>query len=118
MIYIIVINLFLQLMHLTFRKEVAQRKKVLFRILFPTLFFQFLDAFPLRFRCNGHSPYKQCLFTFTNGKTFFFPLLESLEVGVSFASIVKPQQTVYRIILVAHVFAHLPAGNQRLRQCF
>lgn len=39
MIYIIVINLFLQLMHLTFRKEVAQRKKVLFRILFPTLFF-------------------------------------------------------------------------------
>ena len=39
MIYIIVINLFLQLMNLTFRKEVAQRKKVLFRILFPTLFY-------------------------------------------------------------------------------
>ena len=80
MIYIIVINLFLQLMHLTFRKEVAQRKKVLFRILFPTLFFQFLDAFPLRFRCNGHSPYKQCLFTFTNGKTFFFHSLKVLRL--------------------------------------
>ena len=56
MIYIIVINLFLQLMHLTFRKEVAQRKKVLFRILFPTLFFQFLDAFQKELRCKGHSP--------------------------------------------------------------
>ena len=73
MIYIIVINLFLQLMHLTFRKEVATTEKSPLSHPLPDLVFQFLDAFPLRFRCNGGFPLKSGAFSPFQRKNPFFP---------------------------------------------